>query len=412
MAECASKQAPTVLILVRHFVPAYKAGGPVRTLEAMIHHLAGAYRFKVLACDRDLGDTSPFPGIQVNQWNRVGAAEVLYLPRGPASPLHMLWAIKNTNFDLLYANSFFDPLFTLVPLLARRFGLRRNQSVILAPRGELSPGALAQKRAKKRAYLALALRSGLYRNVTWHASSSLERAEITQSLCQFGGVSANELRLHVALDLACLAIPAVSPLPHKSAGRLRAVFISRISPKKNLLAAIELLVRVSGNVSLDIYGAVDDQNYWRNCQQAIAQLGGATQVTYKGAIQHQEVVRVLSGYDVFLFPTLGENFGHVILEAMIAGCPVVTSDQTPWRDLAAKKAGWDLPLEAPDRFVEVLQSLVDMGEQEHRRLREGARALGAATANDEQTVRDNERLFADVLAAGDGPRAVPGSQQP
>jgi glycosyltransferase involved in cell wall biosynthesis len=402
MAKCAPKLAPTVLILVRYFVPAYKAGGPVRTLEAIIQRLSESYQFKVLALDRDLGDHSPFPEIRANQWNRVGAAEVFYLRPGFASSLHLLKAIKNTDFDVLYVNSFFDSVFTLVPLLARRLGRIRNKAVIVAPRGELSPGALAQKRAKKSAFLAIARRLGLYRNVTWHASSPLEKAEIMESLSNLGGMAANELRLHVARDLASLKLPVASALPPKSAGRLRAVFVSRVSPKKNLLGAVELLSRVQGDVSLDIYGPIDDQDYWRKCQHAIEQFGGTTRVAYKGAIHHDEVVRVLSDYDVFLFPTLGENFGHVILEAMIAGCPVVTSDQTPWRDLRAKNAGWDLSLAAPDRFVETLQRLADMGEEEHRRLREGARALGAATANDEQAVRDNLRLFAEALVAGGG----------
>ena len=150
-------------------------------------------------------------------------------------------------------------------------------------------------------------------------------------------MAANELRLHVARDLASLKLPVASALPPKSAGRLRAVFVSRVSPKKNLLGAVELLSRVQGDVSLDIYGPIDDQDYWRKCQHAIEQFGGTTRVAYKGAIHHDEVVRVLSDYDVFLFPTLGENFGHVILEAMIAGCPVVTSDQTA---LSRPYSGW------------------------------------------------------------------------
>ena len=58
----------------------------------------------------------------------------------------------------------------------------------------------------------------------------------------------------------------------------------------------------------------------------------------------------LAKNDLFFFPAHGENYGHVIAEAMAAGCPVLISDQTAWRNLEEKGAGWDLPLDAPGRF--------------------------------------------------------------
>jgi glycosyltransferase involved in cell wall biosynthesis len=40
-----------------------------------------------------------------------------------------------------------------------------------------------------------------------------------------------------------------------------------------------------------------------------------------------------------VFPTLGENFGHVIAESLSASCPVICSDQTPWNDVLAAGGG-------------------------------------------------------------------------
>lgn len=56
-----------------------------------------------------------------------------------------------------------------------------------------------------------------------------------------------------------------------------------------------------------------------------------------------------------MLPTKGENFGHAIFEALNLGKPVLISDQTPWRNLSAAGAGWDLPLDSQDAFVEALQ---------------------------------------------------------
>ena len=41
---------------------------------------------------------------------------------------------------------------------------------------------------------------------------------------------------------------------------------------------------------------------------------------------------VFSQHDLFAFPTKGENFGHIILESLSAGTPVLLSDKTLWQD--------------------------------------------------------------------------------
>jgi len=51
----------------------------------------------------------------------------------------------------------------------------------------------------------------------------------------------------------------------------------------------------------------------------------------------------LADYDAFIFPTLGENFGHVIIESLSAGCPVLCSDQTPWNDVFRAGGGSVIP---------------------------------------------------------------------
>ena len=173
----------------------------------------------------------------------------------------------------------------------------------------------------------------------------------------------------------------------KVAGKLNAVFVSRVAAKKNLLTAIEIVAAVKGDVSFHIYGPLSDSDYWEKCRRAMAQCGASVRVEYKGALAHEKVLETLASYDAFVLPTLGENFGHVILESLLAGCPVLISDQTPWRGLREKKAGWDLPLPAQERFVEVLQRVAEMDEEAHRMWREGARALGVAAARDARCPR-------------------------
>ncbi len=92
----------------------------------------------------------------------------------------------------------------------------------------------------------------------------------------------------------------------------------------------------------------------------LASLPENVQVEYRGNLPNERVAETLFGYDFFFLPTLGENFGHAIFESFSAGCPVLISDQTPWRNLAEQHLGWDIALDEPDRWRSVLQECIDM----------------------------------------------------
>ena len=52
-------------------------------------------------------------------------------------------------------------------------------------------------------------------------------------------------------------------------------------------------------------------------------------VEYVGAVPGDGAVSFLSRFDLFVFPTLGENFGHVVLESLAAGTPVIEEMTRP-----------------------------------------------------------------------------------
>ena len=83
----------------------------------------------------------------------------------------------------------------------------------------------------------------------------------------------------------------------------------------------------------------------------------------------------------------------MILKALCAGCPVLISDQTPWRDLEEKGVGWDLPLSKPEMFQEVLQRCVDMNDDEYVKWSERARKYGLGVLKADGVVEMNRKLF-------------------
>jgi len=89
----------------------------------MLDRLGDEFEFKIVTADRDLDDTKPYPGIKVDDWNRVGKANVFYMSLNKRSLRNFKRLLCSTEYDILYINSFFSPHFTIKSLLLRRLRL-------------------------------------------------------------------------------------------------------------------------------------------------------------------------------------------------------------------------------------------------------------------------------------------------
>jgi glycosyltransferase involved in cell wall biosynthesis len=404
-----------ILALLEHYLPAYKAGGPLRTVGNMVEQLGEPFSFRIVTCDRDWSDHTALPQVEPGKWTPVGSGEALYLAPSQLGVTGLRAVIRETAHDVLYLNSLFSPRLSILPLLLARAGAIPRRPVVIAPRGELHPGALgggswgsllpaslarrlgSPRYLKKKAFIALARALGLYRGVTWQASNETEAEEVRLHV-------GRRARVVVAPDLAARPPESLPPPPApKRAGVLRAVFVSRIDDKKNLEGAIALLHGLRGEVHFDVYGPVRDERYFARCRAALDRLPPNVTARFHGALPHERVAEVFRAHELFLFPTRGENFGHVVLEAMVSGCPVLVSDRTPWRGLARYGAGWDLPLGDVEGMRAVVQRCVDMDEEEYRPWSVRAAHFGREASADERPVRWNRALFEQVARGAGAP---------
>lgn len=382
---------PKILVIQDYFLPAYKGGGSLRTVANIVDRMAGDFDFDVLCRDRDQGDTEAFPDLEPGWLQRHGC-RVRYLPPSSITMRGLRCAAAESDYALIYFNSFFSR-FTVFLLIQRRLGRLRERPVVLAPRGELGLQPLAIKGFKKAVYIRLARWFGLYRGITWHASSPAERREILRFF---------DDPVEIGADLPALP-PDAAALPRppaKRPGELRLVFLSRLARKKNLPRAIELAGRVPGSVVFDIYGTAEDPAYLRECLALIEQLPHNVSCRYCGPLPYDEVHATLARYHVFLFPTLNENFGHVILEALLARLPLVLSDTTFWRGLQAKGAGFDLPLDDDAGFDAALRGFVEMDQERYDEMSENALRLAHEYLRDPAPVADTRALFLRCLGRG------------
>jgi glycosyltransferase involved in cell wall biosynthesis len=151
----------------------------------------------------------------------------------------------------------------------------------------------------------------------------------------------------------------------KNKNHLKIYFASRIAREKNILFVLRIMKQLNISIEFDIFGAIDHQEYWKLCQKEIADLPSNIKVNYKGIYKLTTLKTLFKPYHAFIFPTFGENYGHVIIEALSLGKPVIITPNTPWTDIETKNAGWIIDLENEKRYQEVLKLLFEMSQKKY-----------------------------------------------
>ena len=382
---------PIILVLMGGFWPGGDSAGPNQSLKGFCAALAEDYDIRIIARDRPFGGRARIA--PTTAWTDLGFAKVTYLEglRFGADGLGRL--LRETPYDILMLNGFFDREFTLPTVLMRKAGLIPKVPTLLSPRGEFGGGALSLKAPVKQAWLAMVRLAGLLKGVTLHATSEEEATDI-----------------HARLPFAPrpLVAPNIRPLFEqppdraKTANVLSLVFLGRITPVKNIDYAIKALSLAKTPARFDIIGPASDPAYAKVCEDLAAGLPGHLQVTFLGEIANDDAPAVMAGYDLMFMPTLGENFGHSIFEALGAGTPVLISNRTPWRDLEARHAGFDLPLADPAAFAAAIDRYAALTEAGRKLWRDGARAEAERATRASNAVALSRQMLETVAGQAGG----------
>lgn len=344
------KNRKRLLIFIGGYAPAKKYGGPVTSILNLTESID--CECSVVCSDHDFDSKERLEGINKG-WNRVGKADVLYLSEADFNVDVFSKIIREVCPDCGYLQGIWH-----LPLTwpAKKALEGAGIPVVLSVRGDLCEGAFNQKHLKKVLGLIALKLSGHLKNLTYHSTS----AEETESIVN---------RLRVARD-AIYEIPNLGapclpgPVKTKHDGELRCVFVSRITRKKNLLMAVKSIELCRFNVYLDIYGPIEDKVYYQEVIDYIEQTGLEKCIAYRGVLDGAQAKIIFRNYDCFLFPTLSENFGHVIAESMACGCPAVISQGvTPWDDLDGQ-AGFACRLNDPADFACRLDEMAAMDSLE------------------------------------------------
>ncbi len=374
----------TILIFIDWFLPAYKAGGPVRSVANIVERLNYKFNFLIVTSDRDLGDNAPYNNIKTDIWLEKKKYKIIYLSPKKQNYKFIKNIIEQTNFDSAYFNSLFSFKFTLLPLFLVR-KKKKDAKIILAVRGMLGDSSLEIKNKKKYVFLKVTSFFNFFRRITWHATNNTEIENIKDKISP-------KSKIILAKNIS--SKPGVYGAKEIT-DTIRITNISRIASIKNIHFAIEVLkeVKITKHIIFDIYGPKEDEDYYNKCLKLSKEVPDNINVIFKGTLNHDKVNEVLNKYHFFFFPTLHENFGHVIFEAFSAGLPVIISKNTPWQNLKEKNIGFDIDLSNKNEFIETIEKLSNISQEGYDLMSRKSHEFATKFSSDETITNNTIKLF-------------------
>jgi glycosyltransferase involved in cell wall biosynthesis len=367
-------------------------GGPSYTVPRLCQALAMAgteARLLSVAridnCDIALDSSRCFP----RDWTRVPVVRDLRCSSGLARALHELAPTADVIHD--------HGLWLLPNVDAGRAALLAGKPFIVAPRGMLAPAALAFSRLKKRVVWALLQGKVVRRAACIHATSEQEHDEIRN----FG------LKNPVAIVPNGVDLPEPRAPSMSGTGASRIVLsLGRIHPKKGLDRLVRAWARLEAahpNWRLRIVGP-DELGHAGELAALAAELK-ARRVWVEKSVAGDAKIAAYQQADLFVLPTLNENFAITVAEALAAGTPVIATKGAPWRDLTREGCGWWID-HGVETLVEALAKAMAMRPETLQAMGAKGRAWMARDFSWDRVAHDMLSVYHWLSSGGKAPSTV------
>jgi glycosyltransferase involved in cell wall biosynthesis len=268
---------------------------------------------------------------------------------------------------------------------------------VVSTRGMLSPPALAFSRLKKRVFWTLLQASAIRRAACIHATS----AEEYEELREFG------LRQPIAVIPNGIDLPEAAPAaPERDAGDRVLLSLGRVHPKKGLETLLQAWARVEpahADWRLSLVGP-GDEGYVRELR-AMARTLGLGRVFFGEPVFGAAKWDVYRAADLFVLPSLNENFGLTVAEALAAGRPVIASTGTPWGRVESEGCGWRVE-PACEAIAAALATAMALPRAALQRMGSKGRAWMARDFSWDRVAGDMGELYSWVVGRAERPPSV------
>ena len=326
-----------ILHLIGAYAPAEFPTGPPQQL----HRLARELRLlgvdvRVITTNRSGAGTLD---VQAGRWIEHEGVPVYYGRRIPRTA-DLSWdawraiAREAGAASLIHVTG----VFSWINLVAAAASRRRGMPLVVSPRGSLDPDALVFSARKKAWFFRAGGFRALEEAAAFHVTSEMERVHVKAFLPgAHTGLVPNGVVVPSELDLALwTSMPATSPM---------ALFLGRIHPKKNVIQLVRAWASVArrhSDAKLVLAGP-DDHGHRIEVERVIAAERLDASVLFAGRVVGDDKNKLLARARCLILPSVTENFGNVVAEALAHRVPVIASTGTPWGGLRDRDCGWWIP---------------------------------------------------------------------
>jgi starch synthase len=203
------------------------------------------------------------------------------------------------------------------------------------------------------------------------------------------GISDQKIKV-LPLGFEAEKIPFILPETSFSKRPLRLLFAGTATQRKGISYLIEAMKSVgqTPDIELHIVGGIQGSGtaFWKNKDC----------FTYHPAVSQYEMFRLYQDFDALVLPTVFEGFGLVIVEAMAAGLPVITTSHSMGPDvIVSGKNGWLIPIRDPKAIENAILSLRNLNDGQYLQMRQNAR--DSALAFTWSRYAENLRLLCEKM---------------
>lgn len=311
-----------VILFSEYFPPAFLAGGPPKSAMNLVNQLDGEIIFEVYTSDYDLKNTKKL-NVKKNKFIKyLNGSAVIY--NSSIGYFINFFKLELNNASSFYLNTFFSIKWNLIPCI---IGFFLNKKIIISPRGQFHLSSLKQKKLKKKIYLFFFKLLIYKKNIIFHVTDNDEYIQIKKT---FFDPKIKKISNFINFYKN-------SPINKNK----DFFFIGRINKKKNILFFLTSLLQSKiENFKMDIYGPIEDTNYWKKCLNVMKELNHKNSVHYCGVINTTKNDKILSKYNFFILPSLSENFSITTCEALNNRCIPIITKNSPWKFIEKKKCGF------------------------------------------------------------------------
>ncbi len=292
-------------------------------------------------------------------------------------------------------------LWTLPNLYPAAAARRHGAVHIITPHGMLGKGALQFSRHAKQIFWRFAGRRAMSEATCVQATSRAECDDVRAM-----GIRQPVAIIPNGIDMPPFDVVAAGK-QHRDPNRRTLLHLGRLHPKKGIDRLIDAWARLEPRHpewSLRIVGPSENGHGEALAAQA-ARLG-VSRVELVGPLFGRDKEKAYRDADIFVLPTLDENFGMVVAEALANGTPVVCTKGAPWVGLETNGCGWWIE-HGVDPIAAALEAAMQRPRDALDAMGKRGHAWMAADFSWERVATDMEAVYRWCLIGQDGANPPP-----